>query len=204
MNHAPQIIYLASKSPRRRELLKQIGVHFELLMIREQSLRIDVDETPLRGEAPSVYVERITRMKADAGERAMRERKLAVRPVLSADTTVTCDGEILGKPRDFADAKRMLSLLSDRTHEVLTAVAVSAHGETHFALSTSKVTFAALSEPDIKRYLETGECLDKAGAYGIQGHAAKWISRIDGSYSGVMGLPLHETTTLLRKAGLNI
>jgi septum formation protein len=204
MSLAPNIIYLASKSPRRRELLKQIGVHFELLMMREQSLRIDVDESPIGNEPPRDYVERIVRLKAQAGERIMLERKLTPRPVLTADTTVTFNNEILGKPTDFADAKRMLSTLSGQTHEVLTAVAVSAHHETHFALSVSEVTFAALTPADIQRYLATGECMDKAGAYGIQGHAAKWISRIGGSYSGVMGLPLYETSELLRKAGLVI
>jgi septum formation protein len=204
MNLNPTIIYLASKSPRRRELLKQIGVHFELLMMREQSLRVDVDESPIGNEAPHAYVERIVRLKAQSGARIMQERKLPLRPVLTADTTVTFGGEILGKPADFADAKRILSLLSGQTHEVLTAVAVSADHETHFALSVSEVTFAPLTSTDIQRYIATGECMDKAGAYGIQGHAAKWISKISGSYSGVMGLPLHETTELLRKAGLTV
>lgn len=204
MSLAPNIIYLASKSPRRRELLKQIGVHFELLMMREQSLRIDVDESPIGNEPPREYVERIVRLKAQAGERIMQERKLPPRPVLTADTTVTFHGEILGKPTDFADAKRMLTLLSGQTHEVLTAVAVSANHETQLALSISEVTFANLTPADIQRYIATGECMDKAGAYGIQGHAAKWISRVAGSYSGVMGLPLHETSVLLRNAGLTI
>jgi septum formation protein len=173
-------------------------------MMREQSLRIDVDESPLPGEKPRTYVERIVRMKADAGERIMLDRKLPKRPVLTADTTVTFKDEILGKPTDFADAKRILTTLSGQTHEVLTAVSVTYGGETEFALSVSEVTFAELSPADIKRYIETGECMDKAGGYGIQGHAAKWISKISGTYSGVMGLPLHETAMLLRKAGLAI
>ncbi len=204
MTQAPTIIYLASKSPRRRELLKQIGVHFELLMMREQSLRIDVDESPLPNENPHAYVERIVRLKAQSGARIVQDRKLPQRPVLTADTTVTFAGEILGKAHDGADATRILSKLAGQTHEVLTGVAVTFAGETHFAQSVSAVTFAPLTSTDMKRYIDTGEWLDKAGAYGIQGHAAKWISTLSGSYSGVMGLPLFETTGLLQKAGLVI
>ena len=214
-----KIIYLASKSPRRRELLKQIGVHYELLMMREAphtrqgvvgedgralAVDLDVDESPHDGEMPRLYVERIVRLKADTALRIMRSRKLSPRPILTADTTVAIGDVILGKPVDATDAIRMLKRLSGETHQVLTGVAVHAHGETEFALSTSFVTFAAMSDADIKRYVETGEPMDKAGAYGIQGVAAKFIRKISGSYTGVMGLPLFETAELLRNAGLAV
>ncbi len=202
MGNAPQQIYLASKSPRRRELLKQIGVHFSLLMVREQSLRIDVDETPFANEKPRDYVERIARLKSDAAARVVQARKLPPRPILSADTTVTFNDEIFGKPENVADAMRILSILSGQTHEVVTALAVAFEHETHVALSISQVTFANISPADIKRYVDTGEPMDKAGAYAIQGQAAKWIIELRGSYTGVMGLPLYETTTLLKKVGM--
>lgn len=165
---------------------------------------LDVDESPREGELPRLYVERIVRLKADTAQRMMRSRKLSSRPILTADTTVAIGDGILGKPIDAADAMGMLKRLSGQTHQVLTGVAVHAHGETDFVLSTSFVTFAAISDADIKRYVETGEPMDKAGAYGIQGHAAKFISKISGSYTGVMGLPLFETAELLRKAGLRV
>jgi septum formation protein len=203
MSPSPHIIYLASKSPRRRELLKQIGVQYELLMIRDQPpARLDIDESALAGELPRSYVERIVKLKADAASRIMRSRRLPVRPILTADTTVAVGDEILGKPANTDDARAMLTKLSGQTHQVLTAVAVSFDFDTHLLLSTSYVTFATLSEADIRRYLDSGESKDKAGAYAIQGLAAKWVSKISGSYSGVMGLPLHETSQLLRKAGL--
>jgi len=207
-----RIIYLASKSPRRRELLKQIGVPYELLIMREaqqqapreDGVTMDVDESPREGELPRHYVERVVRLKAETAHRIMRSRKLSPRPILTADTTVAMGEEILGKPRDAADATRILKRLSGQTHQVMTAIAVSAQGDTDFALSVSFVSFALLSDADIKRYIETGEPMDKAGAYGIQGHAAKFISKISGSYTGVMGLPLFETAELLRKAGFTI
>lgn len=203
MSPPSQIIYLASKSPRRRELLKQIGVQYELLMIRDQPpARLDIDESPLAGELPRSYVERIVKVKADAAQRIMRVRRLPVRPILTADTTVAVGDEILGKPANTEEARAMLSKLSGQTHQVLTAVAISFDFDTHLLLSASYVTFATLSEADIKRYLDSGESKDKAGAYAIQGLAAKFISKISGSYSGVMGLPLHETAQLLRKAGV--
>ncbi len=203
MSPPSQIIYLASKSPRRRELLKQIGVQYELLMIRDQPpARLDIDESPLAGELPRSYVERIVKVKADAAQRIMRVRRLPVRPILTADTTVAVGDEILGKPANTEEARAMLGKLSGQTHQVLTAVAISFDFDTHLLLSTSYVTFATLSEADIKRYLDSGESKDKAGAYAIQGLAAKFISKISGSYSGVMGLPLHETAQLLRKAGV--
>lgn len=207
-----RIIYLASKSPRRRELLKQIGVHYELLMMREvqsgatreDGIATDVDESPRDGELPREYVERVVRLKADTAQRIMRSRKLAIRPILTADTTVAIGDEILGKPENVADAKRMLQRLSGQTHQVLTAIAVTSQQQTEFAISISFVTFTTLSDADIKRYIETGEPMDKAGAYGIQGHAAKFINKLSGSYTGVMGLPLFETAELLRKAGLSV
>ncbi len=196
------IIYLASKSPRRRELLKQIGVHYELLMMREQAPRIDVDESPLPHETAHTYVERIVRLKSDMAMQVMRQRRLPVRPILTADTTVTLDGNILGKPVDKADAIRMLGKLSGESHQVLTAVAVAVGDEVKQVLTTSFVTFAPLSEDEIRRYVETGEPMDKAGAYAVQGIAAKFIAKLSGSYSGVMGLPLYETATLLRQCGV--
>ena len=163
--HGPsRIIYLASKSPRRRELLKQIGVQYELLIMREAQQQtpradgaaIDVDESPREGELPRQYVERVVRLKADTAQRIMRSRKLSPRPILTADTTVAIGEEILGKPVDAHDATRILKRLSGQTHQVMTAIAVSAHGDTDFALSVSFVTFASLSDADIKRYIETG------------------------------------------------
>jgi septum formation protein len=204
---ASHIIYLASKSPRRRELLKQIGVHYELLMMREKAgdaRQVDIDESPLPGELPHAYVERVVAMKAEAAIKIMRSRKLPLRPILTADTTVALNGDILGKPENAADAARMLRLLSGQTHQVLTAVSVSFANEHHHALSTSYVTFAALSDADIKRYVDSGEPMDKAGGYGVQGGAAKFISKLSGSYSGVMGLPLYETATLLRQCGISL
>ena len=204
MPQPTNIIYLASKSPRRRELLKQIGVQFELLMMREQSPRGDVDEVPLAGEAPLVYVERIVLLKAAMAMKAMRERRLPPRLILTADTTVTIDGEVLGKPLDRDHAASMLTRLSGRSHEVLTAIAVASDREIKHAVTTSTVSFATLSAEEIKRYVDSGEPMDKAGAYAVQGLAAKFISTLEGSYSGVMGLPLYDTTMLLRQCGLHI
>lgn len=204
MPQPTNIIYLASKSPRRRELLKQIGVHFELLMMREQSPRIDVDEVPLRDETPHAYVQRIVLLKAATAVGVMRERRLPQRLILTADTTVTIDGVVLGKPVDHDDAVRMLKRLAGQSHQVLTAVAVAVDREIKHVLSTSVVTFAPLSDDEIRRYADSGEPMDKAGGYAVQGLAAKFIATLSGSYSGVMGLPLYETTTLLRQCGLQI
>ena len=198
------IIYLASKSPRRRELLKQIGVHFELLLMREQAPRTDIDEAPLPEETAHAYVQRIVKLKATIAMTVMRQRRLPLRPVLTADTTVTFDGHILGKPEDKADAIRMLSMLSGESHQVLTAVAVGIDNEIKQALTTSFVTFDKLSQEDIKRYVESGEPMDKAGAYAVQGMAAKFISKLSGSYSGVVGLPLYETAALLKQSGVPV
>ena len=198
------IIYLASKSPRRRELLKQIGVHFELMLMREQAPRTDIDEAPLPEETAHAYVQRIVKLKATIAMTVMRQRRLPLRPILTADTTVTFDGHILGKPEDKADAIRMLSMLSGESHQVLTAVAVGVDNEIKQALTTSFVTFDKLSQEDIKRYVESGEPMDKAGAYAVQGMAAKFISKLSGSYSGVVGLPLYETAALLKQSGVPV
>ncbi len=203
MIFSDQKIYLASKSPRRRELLRQIGVEFEILMLREESGRHGaVSEDVLPGEAPDVYVQRVAREKAEHGWNAVLWRKLPQRPVLAADTTVTIDGKIMGKPADAAEAMTMLRSLSGRTHEVLTAVAVIANDELKEVLNRSQVTFAAVGEPLLRAYCNTTEPYDKAGAYGVQGHAAQFIAHISGSYTGIMGLPLFETAQLLNQAGI--
>ena len=192
-------IYLASKSPRRRDLLRQIGVNFDELTFRagERGEDADVDETPLPGEAVERYVERLALAKAQAGMRRVLWRKLLPHPVLAADTTLEVDGEIVGKPRDAAEAHAILERLSGRRHRVLTAVAMSDGERTRSRLSVSEVAFRSLGEHDIRRYIATGEPFDKAGAYGIQGHAAIFVEEIRGSYSGIMGLPLFETAALL-------
>jgi septum formation protein len=204
MQPSSNIIYLASKSPRRRELLKQIGVRYELLMIREHAPRVDVDESPLKDETAHAYVQRIVTLKAETAMKLMRERRLTPRPILTADTTVALDGQILGKPVDKADAVRMLTQLAGETHQVLTAVAVAVDRDIKQVLTTSLVTFAKLNEAEIKRYIETGEPMDKAGGYAVQGVAAKFIAKLTGSYSGVMGLPLYETAILLRQCGVQV
>ena len=198
-----KIIYLASRSPRRRELLRQIGVVFEVALLREAPQRsVDVDETPRTGESPDEYVLRVTRDKAQAAVDSVRKRRLAMRPVLAADTTVVCDDVILGKPADAADATRMLGLLAGRSHRVLTAVAIADGDAVATRMSESQVWFRALDEGEIRRYVATGESVDKAGAYAVQGRAAAFITRIEGSYSGIMGLPLAETAELLRSQGI--
>jgi len=196
-------IYLASTSPRRRELLRQIGINFDVLTFRagERGEDADVDETPLPDEAVERYVERLALAKAQAGMRRVLWRKLLPHPVLAADTTLEVDGEIVGKPREAAEAHAILERLSGRPHRVLTAVAMSDGERTRSRLSVSEVAFRTLSEHDIRRYIATGEPLDKAGAYGIQGHAAIFIEEIRGSYSGIMGLPLFETAALLEIFG---
>ena len=196
-------IYLASKSPRRRDLLRQIGVNFDVLTFRagERGEDADVDETPLPGEAVERYVERLALAKAQAGMRRVLWRKLLPHPVLTADTTLEVDGEIVGKPHDAAEAHAILERLSGRRHRVLTAVAMSDGERTRSRLSVSEVAFRSLGEHDIRRYIATGEPFDKAGAYGIQGHAAIFIEEIRGSYSGIMGLPLFETAALLEIFG---
>lgn len=195
-------IYLASQSPRRRELLKQIGVNFEMLLLRADPRRqMDVNETPLASEAPEAYVQRVCQDKVQAACDSLLCRGLPVHPVLAADTAVILDGKVLGKPRDREDAADMLRQLSGRQHQVLSAVALAMGELVETRLSVSKVTFATLNEERIRRYILINEQLDKAGAYSIQGYAAAFIPHIDGSYSGVMGLPLFETAELLQSFG---
>ena len=197
---APRI-YLASRSPRRRELLAQMGVHFETLLFRVPPREdAEVDETPLVSEDPLDYVQRVSRAKAEHGLRLVLWRHLLARPILAADTTVECRGEILGKPVDEADARRMLELLSGSRHRVLTAVSLAWSGHVETVVSESLVQFRDLEEAEISRYIASGEPMDKAGAYGIQGRAGMFVSRLEGSYTGVMGLPLCETGELLKKA----
>jgi septum formation protein len=196
-------IYLASKSPRRRELLRQIGVDFELLMLRNDTPRgPDVSEIVMPDEAPADYVARVANEKAEFAWKMILSRRLHQRPVLAADTTVTIDGEILGKPADAREAREMLERLSGRTHQVLTSVAVHYLDMAEQVTQVSDVTFAELSPAAIRAYCATTEPYDKAGAYGIQGMAALFVERIEGSHSGIMGLPVFETARLLRLAGL--
>jgi len=196
-------IYLASRSPRRRELLSQIGVRYHLLLFRERPRggtgESDLDEAPLAGETPAAYVERMARAKAEAGWSRMLQRNLPPAPVLAADTTVALQGQILGKPRDRSEAAEMLAALSGQHHEVLTAVALKNYDQTEFALSSSEVQMKKLSADEIAHYVATGEGDDKAGAYAIQGRAARFVIELRGSYSGVMGLPLYETSLILEK-----
>ena len=193
-------IYLASRSPRRRELLSQIGVRYHLLLFRDRvGEQADVDETTLSGEAPAAYVERMARAKAEAGWRRMLQRNLPIAPVLAADTTVAFEGRIFGKPANREQAEQFLGTLSGKRHEVLTAVALKNHEQLEFALSTSEVLFKTLSRDEIAQYVAAGESDDKAGAYAIQGRAARFVVELRGSYSGVMGLPLYETSQLLEK-----
>lgn len=195
-------VYLASKSPRRRELLTQAGVAHEVLASQTAGGADLVDETPHPGEIPASYVQRVAREKAAAGHQQVARQALPPHPVLAADTTVAVEGRILGKPESAAAARAMLRDLSGRTHQVYTAVAVAWNGRMDVALSESNVRMRKLSEAEIAHYVGTGEPLDKAGGYGVQGRAAIFIERIEGSYSGVMGLPLFETAKLLSGAGL--
>lgn len=197
--HNPRL-HLASRSPRRRELLTQIGVHFDTIVFRNPPREDqELDETPLAGEDPVVYVERVARAKAEHGWRIVDWRKLMPQPVLAADTTLELNGAIIGKPTDDVDAERILHLLSGQTHRVLTAVAVSFDGRIESTLSISEVRFRPLDDAEIRRYVITGEPLDKAGAYGIQGRAGMFVEHLSGSYTGVMGLPLFETAQLLKR-----
>lgn len=182
-------IYLASASPRRRELLNQIGV-------RHESHPVDIDESVRPHEAPRDYVIRLAETKAQTAW--TRIPAGLRRPVLAADTTVVIDGQILGKPNDREDALRMLALLSGRAHEVYTAVALCDDSGVRSRLSVSRVHFRALEPGEAEKYWASGEPQDKAGSYAVQGHAAVFIERLEGSYSGVMGLPLFETAELLR------
>lgn len=207
---ASPFIYLASQSPRRSQLLDQIGVVHHILVADAAENAIEDAESlevALKNEAPKAYVMRVTGLKLDAAVARLKKRGLVAAPVLCADTTVAMGRVIYGKPENAADAARMLAELSGKTHKVLTAVAVSVdtvHGRKRVSLlSESKVTFATMTKTQIASYVATGEPLGKAGSYGVQGMAAGMIERISGSYSGIMGLPLFETTQLLRKIGMH-
>ncbi|MCB1582098.1 MAG: Maf family protein [Marinicella sp.] len=186
----PQII-LASKSPRRKQLLEQLG--WSVIC-----QAVDVDETPIDNEKPVNYCKRITLAKAQAAQTVIQSEL----PILTADTTVVLQQKILGKPSDELAAFNMLKSLSGVSHQVITVVAISYQGETLSVVNQNKVKFAKINEAEIKAYIATGEPMDKAGSYGIQGFAAMWIEKIEGSYSGIMGLPLYETTQLFKKVDI--
>jgi septum formation protein len=188
------LIYLASRSPRRVELLQQIGI----LCV---TLPTDIDETQSLNESPIDYVMRLARQKAEACLQTLTpEQRLS--PIIAADTTVVLDGQVLGKPEDDNDARQILTRLSGRVHQVHTAVALAFNNQIEVVLSTTVVEMMDLSVAQIEAYIASGDHRDKAGSYGIQGAAGAWIKRIEGSYTGVMGLPLYETATLLRQCDL--
>lgn len=187
-------LWLASASPRRRELLGQLGIQCDVLPA-------DIEEQCLDGETPELCVARLARDKALHVRQQVRAQGLNPQPVLAADTVVVLDGVVMGKPLDRMHAREMLRSLSGRTHEVLTAIAFEHEGRLHESLSRSEVTFRLLTDRDIDDYWHTGEPCDKAGGYAIQGKAAQFISRLQGSYSGVMGLPLYELAQLLEATG---
>jgi septum formation protein len=196
-------IYLASQSPRRRQLLEQIGVRHELLLPRPDE-DAEALEAERASEVPADYVERVTRAKLRAARERLQQSGLPPAPILCSDTTVALGRKILGKPRDDADAIATLTMLSGRTHRVITAVAVSDGARSRLAVSTSRVRFGKMPAAVIEAYVASREPFGKAGAYAIQSAVAGWIEHIDGSYSGIMGLPLFETAQLLRRVGVNI
>jgi septum formation protein len=191
-------VYLASQSPRRRQLLEQIGVRYELLLPLPDE-DAEALEVVLPGEAPLSYVKRVTQLKLEAAMLRLKARNLPKGPVLCADTTVALGREILGKPENAQDAMRILKKLSGNTHRVLTAVAIGEGKRSVSSVSISTVTFASMTPAEMKAYVASGEPMGKAGAYGVQGLAASHISAIKGSYSGIMGLPLFETARLLNE-----
>ncbi|MDO4636859.1 MAG: nucleoside triphosphate pyrophosphatase [Lautropia sp.] len=214
------MIYLASRSPRRLELLKQIGITDVRLLLDEDETRAEALEATWTGESPTRYVERVARAKAEAAWQRLQERSresLLVEmaagndaqtpawpaaPLLAADTTVAVGGRLLGKPADAGEAQQMLSTLSGRTHRVLSSVVIIApNGRIRQRTQVSRVRFRRLSDAEIAQYIASGEPFGKAGAYGIQGMAARFVKKIEGSYSGIMGLPLYETAALLQKSG---
>jgi septum formation protein len=195
-------VYLASQSPRRAQLLDQLGVRHELLL-PDDTEDAEALEAERRGELPAAYVERVTRAKLAAARQRLRARALPEAPILAADTTVALGRRILGKPADAEHARSMLAALAGRTHRVLSAVAVAAGRRTLFALNISRVHFAVIGAAEIEAYVAGREPFGKAGGYAIQGRAAAWTLRIDGSFTGIMGLPLHETSQLLRQAGVS-
>ncbi len=199
----PQFIYLASQSPRRAQLLDQLGVKYQMLLPDRQE-NVERLEEPRVKELATDYVRRVAKLKLDAARNRLHKRQLPVAPILCADTTVAIGRRMLGKPADPAEARAMLRSLAGRTHRVLTAIAVSAGAQSLIEMNVTRVQFADLSALAIEAYVDTGEPQGKAGAYAIQGRAAAWVKHINGSYSGVMGLPLHDTAVLLRQAGLRI
>lgn len=196
-------VYLASQSPRRRQLLDQLGVRHELLL-PDAGEDAEALEAERAGELPADYVERVTRAKLRAARARLKRRGLPEAPILCSDTTVALGRRILGKPVDAADATATLTLLAGKTHRVITAVALGAGRRTLFAISTSRVRVAPMPAAAIDAYVAGGEPFGKAGAYAIQSSFAAWVERIDGSYSGIMGLPLFETAQLLRGAGIDV
>lgn len=194
-------IYLASQSPRRSQLLQQLGVAHELLL-PDAAEDAESLEAELPGEAPIDYVQRVTRLKLDAAVERLARRGTTPAPILCADTTVALGARILGKPQDAADAERMLAELAGQEHQVFTAVALAHGAQRLAALSVSSVRFATMTPAQIAAYVASGEPMGKAGAYGIQGRAAAYIAHMQGSYSGIMGLPLFETAQLLRAIGV--
>ena len=202
VNKAMQTIWLASKSPRRAELLTGMGVPFEVLQFTDDAgTQYEVDESVFPGESPRDYVRRVAFDKALHAVSYLRDRGLPERPLLSADTTVALGERILGKPADADEARDMLNALSGQAHEVLTSV-VLAHGhDIRQMLSVSQVRFMALDDATIERYIASGEPFDKAGAYGIQGRAGIFVAEMQGSFTGIMGLPVHETACLLKSCG---
>ena len=200
---APQFIYLASASPRRAQLLEQLGVKYQMLLADRQE-NVEKLEIERSNELPADYVRRVAKLKLEAARRRMQRRGLPPATILAADTTVALGRRILGKPESPAEAREMLLSLAGRTHRVLTAIAVSAGPHSLIAMNVTRVEFSRFSVLAIDSYVESGEPRGKAGAYAIQGKAAAWVKHIDGSYSGVMGLPLYDTAVLLRQAGLRI
>ena len=198
----PAFLYLASQSPRRRQLLDQLGVRCELLL-PDAHEDAEALEQLRPGESPRHYVQRVTQLKLDAALQRLQRRGGPAAPVLCSDTTVALGRQILGKPDSAADARAMLRQLSGQTHRVLTAVAVGTTRRRDQALSVSSVRFDAWTEGQIRRYVASGEPMGKAGAYAIQGRASAYIADMRGSYSGIMGLPLFETSTLLRSFGFD-
>ncbi len=199
LSNTTQRIYLASASPRRHELLTQMGIAHDILIVPAPE---GEDEPRLPAESPTDYVLRTAQDKADRAVSWIKQSNLPTRPILTADTTVSIDDEILAKPVSVDDATRILRHLSGKTHVVQTAVTLSVGSARYQRISTTEVTFSPLSDEDINTYCDTGEPWGKAGAYGIQGYASIFIEKINGSYSGVMGLPIYDTSQLLRTAGL--
>jgi septum formation protein len=193
-------IYLASQSPRRQALLDQIGVTYKVLLPTDAEAA-EALEAVLPQESALKYVKRVTRLKVLAALEQIQQQSLETAPVLCADTTVVVEGHILGKPSNAREATQMLSLLSGKTHQVLTAVAIGHNQDIHLALSRSRVKFASMTAADIQDYVASQEPMGKAGAYAIQGRASAFISHVSGSYSGIMGLPLYETSQLLKQIG---